>query len=264
VSPTRKTLPLYQKIADRMRRRIQSGELPSGTRLPGQRELAESFNTTLMTVRQALEILEEEQLIRTDHGVGMFVRNSNVQEDQFRLSGFSSEMGERRLEVDTRLLEVDLHHSSAEAARALALLPNAELNLLIRLRLMEEAPLVYQRSFLPPWLQAAAADYSPTRSLYAQLQTQCGQVVSMTREVLRPVTLTPTNAAVMGGQPGDAALMSLRISYNPDGVPLVYDEALLSGERFVISTERIGRRSTYTFNLLDRSLNNLLDLLEND
>jgi GntR family transcriptional regulator len=264
VPPTRKALPLYLKIADRLRRRIHSGELPPGTRLSGQRELAESFNTTLMTVRQALEILEEEQLIRTEHGVGMFVRNTNIQEDQFRMLGFSREMGERQLEVETRLLEVDLHHCSAEAAHALGVLPAAELNLLVRLRLMEELPLVYQRSFLPAWLQAAAVDYSPTRSLYDQLQTQCGQVVSMTREILKPVSLTQENAAVMGGLPGDAALLSLRISYNPDAVPLVYDEALLSGARFVITTERIGRRSSYTFNLLDRSVSNLLDLLEDD
>jgi GntR family transcriptional regulator len=264
VPPTAKALPLYLKIADRLRRQIQSGKLPHGTRLPGQRELAENFNTTLMTVRQALEILEEEQLIRTEHGVGMFVHNTNVQEDQFRLSGFSREMGERRLEVETRLLEVDFHHSCAEAANALGVLPNAELSLLARLRLMEELPLVYQRSFLPAWLQSAASDYTPTRSLYDQLQEECGQVVSMTREVLKPVCLTQENAAILETKPGDAAILSLRISYNPDGVPLVYDEALLSGSRFVITTERIGRRSSYTLNLLDRSVSNLLDLLQND
>jgi GntR family transcriptional regulator len=264
VSASRKALPLYLKIADRLRRRILSGELQPGTRLPGQREMAESFNTTLMTVRQALDTLEEEQLIRTNHGVGMFVRSPNVQEDQFRLSGFSREMGERRLEVETRLLQVDLHAFSHEAARALGLPANAALNLLVRLRLMEEVPLVYQRSFLPPWLQAAVSDYSPNRSLYDQIQTQCGQVISMTREVLKPVSLSPENSAILGGQQGNPALLSLRISYNPDGVALVYDEALLSGERFVVTTERIGRRSSYTFNLLDRNMGSLLDLLNHD
>ena len=73
-------LPLYTRIADHFRKKIIDGELPPESRLPNQRELAEEFNTTLMTVRQALEVLEEESLIRTEHGVGSFVISPQVEE----------------------------------------------------------------------------------------------------------------------------------------------------------------------------------------
>ena len=45
------------RIAEKLRRAIVDGTLPAGPQLPGQRELAHQYDTTLMTVRQALALL---------------------------------------------------------------------------------------------------------------------------------------------------------------------------------------------------------------
>ena len=51
-------VPRYHRIAESLRDRIREGDLTPGMRLDNQRALARSFGVTLMTLRQALELLE--------------------------------------------------------------------------------------------------------------------------------------------------------------------------------------------------------------
>src|SRR5438270_444830 len=66
-------VPRYHRIAEALREQIRAGELPPGAPLPNQRKLAKTFGVTLMTLRQALELLERDSLIVRRHGLGTFV-----------------------------------------------------------------------------------------------------------------------------------------------------------------------------------------------
>lgn len=48
----------YEQVASELIRAIQSGELPAGGRVPGEKELAEKYDASRATVRVALGILE--------------------------------------------------------------------------------------------------------------------------------------------------------------------------------------------------------------
>src|SRR5437870_9325921 len=66
--------PIYKQIADQLRSAIQSGEYPPGEALPSEAALSGTFAVTRMTVRQALDVLKAEGLVRSEHGRGVFVR----------------------------------------------------------------------------------------------------------------------------------------------------------------------------------------------
>jgi len=97
-------VPRYHRIAEALRERIRGGELAPGTRLPNQRGLARSFGVTLMTLRQALEVLEREQLIARRHGLGTFVAGPSVDYDILQLQRFAGDLSAKGERVDTRLL----------------------------------------------------------------------------------------------------------------------------------------------------------------
>jgi len=59
----RRREPKYAVIAADLQARIRSGEYPSGRPLPPQRSLSEAYGVTLMTLRQALQVLAERGLI---------------------------------------------------------------------------------------------------------------------------------------------------------------------------------------------------------
>jgi GntR family transcriptional repressor for pyruvate dehydrogenase complex len=56
-----------------LRRRILRGEFSAGERLPGERELSESYETTRNTLREAIRKLEQARLVTVRHGQGVTV-----------------------------------------------------------------------------------------------------------------------------------------------------------------------------------------------
>ncbi len=66
--------PASERIADELRRLIESGELAPGERLPSERDLAERHGAARNTARQAIRLLSESGLVIAEHGRGVFVR----------------------------------------------------------------------------------------------------------------------------------------------------------------------------------------------
>jgi GntR family transcriptional repressor for pyruvate dehydrogenase complex len=65
----------HEEVADILRQRIRAGEVAVGSKLPTQRELAVSFGVSRQSIRQALLVLKDENLIETQLGAtgGSFV-----------------------------------------------------------------------------------------------------------------------------------------------------------------------------------------------
>jgi GntR family transcriptional repressor for pyruvate dehydrogenase complex len=64
---------LYEDIVGQIKNLIKKGKLKSGDRLPPERELAEIFQVSRNSVREAIRALEEKQLIRSMPGDGTYV-----------------------------------------------------------------------------------------------------------------------------------------------------------------------------------------------
>ena len=71
---------LYQSVARQIRDAIEAGEFPVGARLPGERELAERFGVSRVTIREAEIALEALGWIsiRTGSGVYVLSRDAHV------------------------------------------------------------------------------------------------------------------------------------------------------------------------------------------
>jgi GntR family transcriptional regulator len=65
--------PKYREIAQDLQRRIESGELAPGDRLPNEMEFREEYNASRNTVRDAIKWLTNRQLVETRPGLGTFV-----------------------------------------------------------------------------------------------------------------------------------------------------------------------------------------------
>jgi DNA-binding FadR family transcriptional regulator len=75
---------LYQGIAQAIIDKIETGEFPGGTRLPGERELAEQLDVSRVTIREAEIALEAQGYIVVKPGSGVYVRKDRQQEQRGR------------------------------------------------------------------------------------------------------------------------------------------------------------------------------------
>ena len=63
----------YQRISGHLAEAIRAGQLARGSRLPNEKELAESYGVSRATAREALIALEVVGLVHARHGAGVFV-----------------------------------------------------------------------------------------------------------------------------------------------------------------------------------------------
>jgi GntR family transcriptional regulator len=69
----RSRVPLYLQVASVMRQRINSARWVEGERISTLEELEEEFGVARVTIRQAIELLRVEGLLRAQQGRGTFV-----------------------------------------------------------------------------------------------------------------------------------------------------------------------------------------------
>jgi DNA-binding FadR family transcriptional regulator len=65
---------LYQSVAAEILGRMEAGEFPPGSRLPGERELAERFGVSRVTIREAEIALEAQGWIAIKTGSGVYAK----------------------------------------------------------------------------------------------------------------------------------------------------------------------------------------------
>jgi DNA-binding FadR family transcriptional regulator len=63
----------YVRLASWLREEIVSGRISLGAKLPGEEALKRSFGVDRSVVRRAVQLLREEGIVVTRHGVGSFV-----------------------------------------------------------------------------------------------------------------------------------------------------------------------------------------------
>ncbi|MBI0476366.1 FadR family transcriptional regulator [Sphingomonas sp. MA1305] len=71
-----RTEKLYQRVVNAIADSIADGRYTIGTRLPGERELAEEFGVSRPTIREAMIALEIRGLVEARHGSGLYVTST--------------------------------------------------------------------------------------------------------------------------------------------------------------------------------------------
>ncbi|MEV8101936.1 GntR family transcriptional regulator [Streptomyces sp. NPDC088135] len=145
-------------IADALRKRIRSGELAPGVRLPGEPALVKSYGVAKETARRALMLLVSEGLAVRRKGSGTYVRefqpirrvaNRRLAQEGWGTgrSIWSSDVGERPMQVtDLRVYEAP---APTDVARALDLVEGTPVIVRDRLFTVEGEPVQAAVSYLP-------------------------------------------------------------------------------------------------------------------
>jgi GntR family transcriptional regulator len=245
--------PAYLRIAAQLRERIERGALAADAPLPPQRALSREFGVTLMTLRQAVDLLKREKLVVTRQGVGTFVAPRRFSYALGPLRSLAQEMAAQGLEMTTRVLAQGERPVDPAIAAALGLAEDRAYTL-ERLRSVDGAVVVHQRSHLPPALGAAVARLDLSRrSLYDVLAEELGLEVGRARERLWPVALPAREARLLEQRPGAPAVASERVTLTAGGRPLLHDFAYLPGDRLVIAADRLRDDVSIRYELRDRA-----------
>lgn len=111
---------LFQSVAEQIARLIDEGAFPPGTRLPGERELAERLGVSRVTIREAEIALQAVGRIQIKTGAGVYVSESQPASDAALPSASAFEVTEARLLVESEAAALAAHNITDDGIERLA------------------------------------------------------------------------------------------------------------------------------------------------
>ncbi|MHB8457112.1 MAG: GntR family transcriptional regulator [Acidimicrobiales bacterium] len=230
--------PKYLRIYEDLAARILAGEYRPAALLPSQRELSNQYGVTLMTLRQALQMLQDEGLIDARPGTGTFVAAPRYAYDLGHLRSFAQDMAFQGALVETQVISARTLVAPPPVAARLGLPKHGRAYAIRRVRLIDNRPVVLQDSYLPPRLgRMLGTRELEDRSLYAVL-AEAGVSVNRATETICPAALDSDDAKLLHRDPGATALLSHHVSFDAEDTPVIDDLALLPGDSVVITANR--------------------------
>ncbi|MGF7236537.1 MAG: GntR family transcriptional regulator [Frankia sp.] len=195
-------LPAWAQVAQNIRREIETGRLAGGARLPSETELADAFQLSRITVRQALGQLSSEGLIERRQGVGTFVapRKVAVQHDLGLSSSWRQRFLEEGHESSSTLLEARLESAvPADLARRLEASDyDGKVSFLKRLQLVDGQPIGLTESWVPVELAPGLTDQPLDEgSLSTTLRNRYGRSAATVDSTLETLLATAADAQLM-------------------------------------------------------------------
>jgi len=223
--------PRYIQLRRRLENAINSGQLPPGTPLPPEREIASITTLSRVTVRNAVQPLVEEGLIVQRRGSGTIVANKAVKVEQSLslLTSFSEEMARRGMEVSSTWLERGIFLPSPEEIMTLGLKATDRVSRLSRLRFADKTPLAIERSSL--CVKLLPSPLVVENSLYEVLGEIGNKPVRAVQRI-RATNLKAPDAKLLQVEEGAAALQIMRVSYLASGQTVELTHSIYRGDAY--------------------------------
>ncbi|WP_309113690.1 GntR family transcriptional regulator [Saccharothrix sp.] len=228
--PEHGRIPRYYAVKTELLWLIEA--LGEGTALPSERELAERYSVSRVTLRQAVGELVLEGKLQRRQGSGTYVAPPKLVQP---LSLVSYTEGMRRQGVDPARSVITVEHLPADdvLARDLRIERGDQVVHLERVLLADEERVGLESTYLPEARFPTLLDvFDPTTSLYACLTDRLGVVFAEAEERVETVLATPREALLIGTNPALPMLLLHRVSHDNDGVPIERVRSLYRGDRF--------------------------------
>ena len=220
----------YVRVRDYLRSLV-THELAVGDAIPSERLLCERFGVSRMTVRQAVDALVVEGLLRREQGRGTFVAPSKV-DLEVRLASFGEEMRRRGLTPSSKVLAAEVVAAAPDIADALDLLPGEEVFALHRVRYADGEPMAIEQAWLPSRLVPGLFDDGAPVSVYGELRRR-GLEPDWGEDTVGATEVDTTDAELLGLRVGKAVLRLTRRTFAGQ-VACVYSRSSYRADRYVL------------------------------
>lgn len=148
--------PLYIIVKEKIRELAEQGVFKPGSKLPRETELAEMFNVSRNTLREALRLAQKEGWVTQKHGVGTFVsRKGAIEQGLEVLESIDSFSKRQQWVCSTEDLHIDTLPAPQKIATILDIPVDTELTRVSRVKTSDGRRIVYVEDFFPASLAPA-------------------------------------------------------------------------------------------------------------
>jgi|SRR5690625_187122 len=181
-----KSLPLYKEVANKIKEDIISSNLSDGEMIPSEAKLAELYQVSRVTIRKAIKVLVDEDLLYSIQGSGTYIKNEKMEYDIFSVQSFTAEMIELNTDFSNEILDFQLTDPSLQVQKVLGLASDEKIFFVKRLRHVNGEPYILEESHLPAKLFPELSVDIMKQSLYAHVKKK-GHQINNRQSELEPI-----------------------------------------------------------------------------
>lgn len=229
--------PIYIKIHNSIKEEIEAGKWKIGDRIPAERELAETFGVSRMTLRQAVQTLVDEGILERRVGAGTFVARKKVQEKMTGITSFTEIMEKQGKTPSSRTISYQVTTPSLSEREHLKLKDDEMILRMERIRCADDVPICFEVATLPYNLVKNYQRSQITRSLYQTL-AEHGLHIGYAQQIISASSASEKIADYLNIKRGAPILKLRQITELNNGVPFEYVRTEYAGERFEFYLEK--------------------------
>jgi GntR family transcriptional regulator len=224
--------PLYEQLKDIIKAQIDNGIYKPGDKLPGERTLMDIYSISRITVREAIGDLVSEGILFRQHGKGTFVAQRRFIRTLAQLLGVIEELQLEQANIDIVPILARQEIPNNEIFDALQLQPNSLVYTIHRLILSEEQPLLLSYNYFPQTIEHIAKNIDLSEDIIFDKLEEYGYKVSSGIQRIGAKAATKEEAKYLNCRIGAPVLVTKRIVYDKNNIPLVYSYAIYRSDRY--------------------------------
>ncbi len=234
--------PIRYLIRDALLDFIRQEGYKPGDQLPSEERLQEILNVSRLSMREALQLLEEERIIFTKHGSGRYVLSlpSNLDIDISNLQSVTELLSSYNIKTENKLLRVHTHYSDQELSVLLGLTPNEQVLSIERIRYAGTTPIIYSIDTIP--LKFLPDDWSEDDfkgSLFEYIERKLGKPLRYSQATIHACLLEDANLPFE--TKNLTWILLKQMIYTETADPLIYSRDYHRGDRIQFHVRRVRR-----------------------
>lgn len=224
-------VPAYIRIHDAIKKEIDEGVWEIGQRLPSERDLADDYEVSRMTLRQAITLLVEEGILERRVGSGTYVASHRVQEKMRGTTSFTEIVRSQGKTPSSQVVSYQRKPANETEIQQLQLKPSDYVVRMERVRYADNMPLVFEVASIPEKLIREFKREDITEHFFQTL-TDNGYEIGKSQQTIYAKNASERVANYLKVPKNHAVLALTQVSYFTDGRPFEYVHSQYVGDRF--------------------------------
>ena len=227
-------IPIYHQLGEIIKELIEKGELKPGDSLPAEREYAEQFQISRMTVRQAFTQLVNEGFLHRIQGKGTFVaeRKPKIEQALHGLTSFTEDMLARGMKPGSQLMNFEIIPATSFIAEQLGIQEYGPVYEIKRIRFADDMPMALETNYISANFIKGLTEQIVNQSLYSYIEDQLNLRIDHASQVIESAVANELELDYLKIQPGTPIMLIQRHTFLKDGTPVEFVRSSYRADRY--------------------------------